>query len=254
MNFSNLISRAKSKQTFTLIELMVVLTVIMILTCLLVPALEKTRALAHKTECKNNMSQIGTLFSFYSADNNGQFPAPYITEFGNYWSNVLYSLYCSDKGLEIDDTAYPTSEPPPYYVDNLAYNILGCKYEEGTVFHCPSAWILQRLNSSTPKTYPLSYSMNPYLAFGSTTSGKPWVYVKTSNILKPSEAYLIMDNNSGMYLGLWQFWSYATRTMTTNIHDEGRNILYVDGHVDYMDNLDFQRNRKGEREPFWFGM
>ena len=56
------------KQTFTLVELLVVIGIIVILAALLLPALNGAMAKAEETNCLNNMGQIGKAFSMYSAD------------------------------------------------------------------------------------------------------------------------------------------------------------------------------------------
>jgi prepilin-type N-terminal cleavage/methylation domain-containing protein len=67
-------SRAKGRRAFTLIELLVVIAIIAILAALLLPALAAARAKACRTQCSNNMRQIGIAFVNYEGDHNEMFP------------------------------------------------------------------------------------------------------------------------------------------------------------------------------------
>jgi len=113
-------SARKTKKGFTLIELLVVIAIIAVLIALLLPAVQSAREAARKTQCKNNMKQMGlgihnyeSTFKLFPSSgegidavkNTGFFPRsmftailPYIDQVQTYQNVNLNKHYADDAG------------------------------------------------------------------------------------------------------------------------------------------------------------
>jgi prepilin-type N-terminal cleavage/methylation domain-containing protein/prepilin-type processing-associated H-X9-DG protein len=85
------------RRGFTLIELLVVIAIIAVLIALLLPAVQQAREAARRTQCKNNLKQLGLAFHSYHDTANTMPPGWIGQSTGNYsgfgWNSMLLPYF-----------------------------------------------------------------------------------------------------------------------------------------------------------------
>jgi prepilin-type N-terminal cleavage/methylation domain-containing protein/prepilin-type processing-associated H-X9-DG protein len=127
------------RDAFTLIELLVVITIIGILIALLLPAVQQVRQAAARTQCQNNLKQLGLALHNYASDHENAFPPSYtlaltptsVNEVA--WGTVILP-YIEQTALYANYDLKFAAFPPPY---GLASNIAVISTPVRT-FICPS--------------------------------------------------------------------------------------------------------------------
>ena len=199
--------KSEIKRIFTLIELLVVIAIIAILAAMLLPALNKARNAAKKTNCTNNLKQIGIAIAMYTDTNAGTVTIMYEND---QWSYVL------NKSGELTDSA-------PLYCPTLQPgNGAGRNLKDSSGF-------------SSYRWEELTYGMIEDGALNKAQVGtnKKWLFFK--KIRHPSEYFYMADSAYvGFSGGPLQFRFMRTATSWSSFdfrHDDYANVLFADGHV-----------------------
>ena len=107
------------RQGFTLIELLVVIAIIAVLVSLLLPAVQQAREAARRSQCKNNLKQIGLALHNYH-DTHSTFPAGYyswVTNNGSgpAWANIDPDTWDAAPGWGWGTMLLPFLDQAPLY-------------------------------------------------------------------------------------------------------------------------------------------
>ncbi len=208
---------------FTLIELLIAISIIAILAGMLLPALNAAREKAYSIKCASNQKQIGTAFSLYIDDYKGYYPCwgtriaqdAYII--GGSWDKGLCLLKYAAAKVFVDDSLRNATKPQ-LAIDATENNTL-----------LPTAWNGYGYNGrGIGRNQIFNTDVNLSETF------RP---AQLKEIRKPSIVYIVMDTRSSSeQCGINAVYSCYTTNVDTGQADAYRhnkvvNILKADSSV-----------------------
>lgn len=207
-----------NKVCFTLSELLVVISIIMILTGFLLPSLNKAKGYSRRISCANTLNQIGKAFCMYVQDNKDCLP-PY-----------------RDSGSPEHFWVYENSSTgllSEYLGTSNPYNCIGAIKDVGGITY-KSKYICPSL-TSIPTAYGYGYNQR--------------IYATPSNLLitrfrKPSRLCLLSESKTAAIVT-----HYIGEYPIEFRHFSGVNIVFADFHTEWKKSVDVNNN--ASTSDFW---
>ncbi len=226
-------ARTEAGRGFSLLELLVVIAILAIVAALLLPALSQSKEAARSAYCKNNLRQIGMGLIMY-ANQDGHYP--YTADFstGNLWNNSLEPFVSGSK--EVFDcpsyrgnTGFTWKKDTIYYRGgSYGYNGFGSRSRHYR-YHSNS----ELLGLGGDRSYRTQRSMRP---------------IPASRVRFPNEMIAIGDSVDTIY-GIPSYILNLKDAQDDEDarHGNGLNILFCDGHIEFLQKEDLVRKTSSAR-------
>jgi len=203
---------------FSLIELLVVISIIATLIALLLPALENARQAGRSVVCQSKLKQTGLVFVYWVQDHDEHWIMR--SDYGVRWTTFLTEEYG-----ELLLTDEINSE------ESLTDSPLICP-EDGPFYSTP----YDSINIERGGSYAFNADLNPSINPATLpVPSQPELGSKVSQIARPAEFVNLWGKGAPLEVGPSYFFddqSWDARLPDPDRHQGSANILFNDAHVD----------------------
>jgi prepilin-type N-terminal cleavage/methylation domain-containing protein/prepilin-type processing-associated H-X9-DG protein len=226
-------ARRRRFGAFTLVELLVVIAIIAILAAMLLPALARAKAKAHKIHCVSNLKQVTLAIGLFAADHQDRMPfltlADGTTPADGTLSPDVANRYVEDHGLIRAALAYHLK---PFLAHDRT--LVGPGGARSLVMECPSflknpQYVLRALEAEDPNANRRMYRLRRYV-----DGSELWSHTgpNLGSLKDPAGTGAVADLDR-MFPGGPAGIQDATFQQLPDapVHGSTRNYGFFDGHV-----------------------
>lgn len=222
---------------FTLLELLVSVSVTVVLASLLLPALASTRERTDRIQCVDNQRQIILAWSLFANDHRGHLPANGYSPAGGSLTEPRWV-----QGY-LNPMAAPGDLANEELLRNPAYSQLAAYLPRADVYHCPSDRPTDTINPAQT-TRIRSYSMNAYVGWASIAQRpiQPGyrVFQNWDDMDSPGPARVMVLIDVRPESICWPFFGVNMNAgadaqffaYPASYHNGGAQVVFADGHVE----------------------
>ena len=225
---SHLSLHAGLTRAFTLLELLVVITIIAVLVAILLPAVQLVRESSRDAVCRTEMRQMYFGSLAYSQDWNGLAVTPYSTIGNKFWMDFLAPYAEAQKstgGVSTHSVLWGCPDRKDYGNMNqnwvTGYGINHHLQQEGSRVVAPGG-------------YQWTNAWNPTTSDGTFANDGWWGWyrpVRVALLSYPASRGWWGENTSWTYDLIDTYFPAGQPTYTKYRHRTHNNALFVDGHV-----------------------
>lgn len=230
--------RSPAREAFTLVELLVVIAIIGILAALILPSLTQAKDQAQRVACLNNLKQLQLCWHMYALDNQDVLVP----------NNSVVTIPTSGSSISSGASWCAGSARYDTTITNIVSGLLFPYNRSAGIYHCPAdKSTVEDLSGNKSallrtRSYNLSQSVNGYPEFDPVMRDYIPTFKRMAQIDNPGVSHcltFIDEHPSTMYDSLFgmptDFYdgSKTWWDLPGNLHNQGANLAFADGHVEH---------------------